>query len=121
MKLRMLGNSIRLRLTRSEVERFGRMGKVEETVDLGSGKAKFVYALETVPTGRAAFAELENNRLCIYVPKDKAGDWAVSDQVGIVSRSRDLRIQIEKDYACLTPRPGEDDKDTFENPGKRSC
>jgi hypothetical protein len=31
-----------------------------------------------------------------------------------------LRILVEKDWNCLTPRAGEDDSDSFANPNK-SC
>jgi hypothetical protein len=34
-----------------------------------------------------------------------------------------LRILVEKDFACLAPREGEDESDMFPNPlsGKETC
>ena len=46
MKLRLQGNSVRLRLTRSEVERLRETGLVEESVDFGAGAA-LAYRLQT--------------------------------------------------------------------------
>ena len=40
MKLRIKGNSIRLRLLRSEVERFTANGKISEEVRFGPGTAQ---------------------------------------------------------------------------------
>lgn len=44
MKLRIEGNSIRLRLTQPELSRFGATGRVEETLRLADGR-RLVYAL----------------------------------------------------------------------------
>jgi hypothetical protein len=46
MKLRLQGNSVRLRLTRSEVERLRETGLVEESIEFGSGES-LVYRLQS--------------------------------------------------------------------------
>jgi hypothetical protein len=46
MKLRLQGNSVRLRLTRSEVERLREIGRVEESVDFGAGEV-LAYRLQS--------------------------------------------------------------------------
>ena len=46
MKLRLQGNSVRLRLTRSEVERLRETGLVEESIEFGSGEL-LVYRLQS--------------------------------------------------------------------------
>ena len=45
MKLRLQGNSVRLRLTRSEVERLREIGLVEELVDFGTAEV-LAYRLQ---------------------------------------------------------------------------
>jgi hypothetical protein len=125
----MRGNSIRLRLKKSEVEEFGANGCVEETIEFGAEENEcFVYALassENIETVRAAF---ENNRMTIFLPKAQAEEWTRTNQVGIgaeqiISGNKTLQILIEKDFACLEERPGEDDADTFPHPlaGKVDC
>jgi hypothetical protein len=117
MKLRLRGNSIRLRLTRSEVEEFGRSGKIEERVEFGPGKLAFTYAIETDAEGPETSAEFSGNRLCVHVGRDTARRWVDTDDVGIASNASVPRILIEKDFACLTSRPHEDESDTYPNPG----
>ena len=56
MKLRLQGNSVRLRLTRSEVERLRETGLVEESVDFGPGELlayRLQSRLEQGPVGAA--------------------------------------------------------------------
>lgn len=122
MKIRMSGNSIRLRLSQSEVTRFFEQGEVGEVVRFGENAA-LTYALrrETTPEIRAGFA---NDCITVYVPTDMGNTWATSEQeVGLEHISRfatgeggSLRILIEKDFKCLAERPGEDESDNFPNP-----
>lgn len=121
MKLRIKGNSIRLRLTRGEVEQFGKAGLVEETVEFGPGAPGFVYALQAVPNGPKASAKFRENRLAVLVSRKEADQWVNSDAVGIESDDGVPRILIEKDFACLAPRPGEDESDAFANPAQAAC
>ena len=121
MKLRIRGNSIRLRLTKSEVDSFSTGGRVEETVDFGDGTAKFGYALEAADTPNVS-AEFVGDTIRVLVPKDRACDWVRSEQVGIESgEDSPLSILIEKDFACLQVRPGEPDDDAFPNPEPGNC
>ena len=118
MKLRIRGNSIRLRLTKSEVDQFRSTGEVSESIDFGQSAMR--YSLRT--TDRDALgADFGDGELSILVPKDQAEAWAGSEQVGIdgaqsAGDGQDLRILIEKDFECLAERPGEDDSDAFPNP-----
>ena len=71
--------------------------------------------------------DFENSRLRVLVPEKAAREWIESDQTGLeaapkVDDSKCLRILIEKDFACLKERPGEDDRDAFPNPlGEAKC
>jgi hypothetical protein len=121
MKLRIRGNSIRLRLTKSEVEQLGQAGAVEDAVAFGPASAGFRYELRTtaeLDTTRAAF---ENSCLSILIPVGDAENWIGSERIGIeamqpVGSDEFLRILVEKDFACLAEREGEDESDAFPNP-----
>ena len=118
MKLRIRGNSIRLRLTKSEVDRFQSTGEVTESVNFGPSIMR--YSLRT-SDGDALAADFRDGELSVLVPKDTATSWADSDNVGIegdqpIGDGQDLRILIEKDFECLAERSGEDDSDAFPNP-----
>ncbi len=122
MKLRMRGSSVRLRLTRQEVGAIGRGEVVEEVTDFAPGE-RLVYALEC--GGDAVTARFHEGRLTVQIPAATARAWSESEQVGIaaeqpVADGVVLRVLVEKDFACLTVREGEDDEDAFPNPHE-SC
>lgn len=119
MKLRVRGNSLRLRLSRSEVETFDQVGRVEEAVRFGPG-AQLVYAVERAPDG-ALSARLEGALVTVSIPAALAGPWCRTEQVGLeadqpTGDGQTLRILIEKDFTCLKTRSGEDESDAFPNP-----
>ncbi|MBK8214724.1 MAG: hypothetical protein IPK71_13375 [Myxococcales bacterium] len=123
MKLRTRGRSIRLRLTRTEVARLAAGERVEERVPFGPGTA-LVYGIGPgeVPTVEA---HLDGAHVRVVAPLDVISTWASSDAVGFDGRKdlgdgTFLTILVEKDWNCLTSRPGEEDVDTFPNPSA-SC
>ncbi len=121
MKLRIRGNSIRLRLTRSEVEQLGRTGTVSEDVEFGATSPGFCYQLSATDDNIATHAKFEDHCLSISVPASQAERWIGSDEVGIeemqsIDKNKFLRILVEKDFACLTERDGEEESDAFPNP-----
>lgn len=122
MKLRIKGNSIRLRLTKSEVESFGRDGIIGETVDFGGqNDSPFGYLLEQ-NRGRDLCASFSDGKIKISVPRETAERWVGGEEVGIGGGAGILQILIEKDFVCLNPRADEDESDNFPHPAAdRSC
>ena len=121
MKLRLKGNSIRLRLTRRELGQLASEGAVEESVEFGKSGRKFVYALEAAREVDTIRAEYEDDRLLVIVPARQACQWADSEEVGIQTDIDGLHVLVEKDFACLKPRQGEDEADMFPNPNSGTC
>lgn len=123
MKLRMRGNSIRLRLSQGEVETFARDGKVEESVEFTPGGPNFTYAIEADGRRDRVAAEYDGGRLCVYVPSQLAVAWTSSEDVGFASPDGAVgpQVLVEKDFACLTPRDGEDESDMFPHPKNAAC
>jgi hypothetical protein len=119
MKLRIQGNSLRLRLSQSEVAQFSKTGFVEDTVQFAPG-ASFSYALESMSSLSAPKALFTNGWLRIQVPGADATAWACSDRVSIsgeqaIDSIKRLAILVEKDYQCL--HGGEErDPDAYPNP-----
>ena len=116
MKLRIRGDSVRLRLKRHEVEAIG-AGEcvVEQTRFPGSA---LTYRLD-VTDGDHISAAYARGELAIRLPRPLAANWANTDEVSLVGNSGDLSILVEKDFQCLAPghhRPDEDDEDTFPHP-----
>lgn len=114
MKLRISGNSLRLRLTRSEVEEFAATGSYENSIDLAGGS--LTYRLERTDGGSLA-ASIVDNTVVVSVPSAAADRWTGSEEVGIEAPDHGgLKIVIEKDFACLKPRAGEDTGDHYPHP-----
>lgn len=118
MKLRIKGNSIRLRLTQTDVSKFVTDGKLVEKVEFGNDwEAKFSYELLASENAENVRAEFNNGTISVLVPKNTAEDWANGESVGIASDGNSkLKILIEKDFACLAPRKDEDESDNFPHP-----
>jgi hypothetical protein len=121
MKLRIKGNSLRLRISRSEVARLLDGDCLEETVRFAPEPcAKFTYALlQDCLVGRPT-VHYTDNRVAVLIPADRANAWGITDEVGIaedisLGNLGTLAILIEKDFACLD-RSDEDNHDTFPNP-----
>ena len=128
MKLRIRGDSVRLRLTRGEVKSLLEAGKVEEETRFPVGSA-FRYRLTAATDCREVGASYDGATLSVALPADLARRWGESDEVGIRvalalgAGAGELGILIEKDFPCLTARPGEDDSDAFsaDSPRSTSC
>ena len=110
MKLRIKGNTIRLRLTQSEVAAVVRGDAVVETTSL---PRTFSYALETA--GEEIGASFANGRMTVNVPHAVAVRWGNTEEVSLRGREGGVEILVEKDFACLVPREGEN-PDAFPNP-----
>lgn len=120
MKLRIRDNSIRLRLTRPEVDTIGTDGLVGGKVSFPGG-AQFIYCLESSPACVDPTAQFANGELSVRLPESAVQYWTTSDDVSIrAAQTLDdggtLVILIEKDFACLAPREGEDESDMFPHP-----
>jgi hypothetical protein len=120
MKLRIAGNSLRLRVSQSDLARLLQSGRIEETIHFtADAGAQLSYALEQ----SEAYAELSvvyrPQAVTVLLPGSVARDWAEGDKVGIYgdvdAGVLRLAVIVEKDFACLDGRE-RDNIDTFPNP-----
>lgn len=119
MKLRISGNSLRLRLNQAEVSQFSKTGFVEDCVEFPHG-ASLAYALESLSDLTSLRASFQGGWLRIQVPGADATEWFTTDRVGIsgeqpLGDGKRLSILIEKDFQCLHGSEGPD-PDAFPNP-----
>lgn len=112
MKIRIKGNSLRYRLTKTDVERFSSKGYLEEKTIFGT--TELVYALQLYNEDRLS-ASFDDNKITLFMPKQMAGDWAVTDRVGFEETNGPLYLLIEKDFVCLD-NVAEDQSDNYPNP-----
>lgn len=118
MKLRIRGDSIRLRLTKSDVATLAEKGTVAESMRMGPD-ASFVYRLSADKSLSDPHVLLHGNVLEVRLPVAQVNSWANSNEVGIETWQKNgtgdgLLVLVEKDFPCLTARPHEDDSDAFD-------
>ncbi|HUL18063.1 MAG TPA: hypothetical protein VLV29_02260 [Steroidobacteraceae bacterium] len=119
MKLRIKGASLRLRLTQKEVRALAEGGQLEERVPFAA-QAELIYRLRRDAQAAQLQASFERNVIEIRIPQALASGWCASEQVTLAHTQRvpqgELQITLEKDFACLVPRAGEDESDSFPHP-----
>ncbi len=98
MKLRILENAVRLRLTRSEVDELAHAGRVRCETRFAPSSV-FEYSIEAADISKP-HVTFENSLLRVVVPKAAAKHWATSEEVGITGQCGDISILIEKDFQC---------------------
>ena len=116
MKLRIRDNSIRLRLTQTEVDRLMREGLVSAQTGFADGDV-FRYSLESSPASVKPEAAISKSGIAVRVPESEVlarGSQTLDD-------GQTLEILIEKDFACLAPRTGEDESDMFPHPSAKTA
>lgn len=120
MKIRIKGNSIRLRLTKTEVENFGKNGVYEEQTQMIGGV--FNYKLERSSEHDTLAAEWvgDKNLIVFYMPEHISREWVETNEVGFqhklqLENGTELFLLIEKDFVCLD-NTFEDQSDNYPNP-----
>jgi hypothetical protein len=121
MKLRIKGDSLRLRIAPTEMARLLEAGSIEDTIHFGSQDDSFLtYALEHGDVPSIAVRH-GRTRVAVVLPTSEARAWASGEDVGMygsiaVAAGR-LEIAIEKDWACLD-NDRSAGSDAFPNPKK---
>jgi len=118
MKIRIKGNSIRLRLTQTEVANFAKNGYLEEQTEFGN--ATFTYALANDAEVLNLSAKMEGTKITMQVPPALAKNWTSTNEVGFqhklsVSNGKELFLLVEKDFVCID-NTFEDQSDNYPNP-----
>lgn len=116
MKLRIKGNTIRFRLSQTEVDELAE-GYVQDQTQFPVGKS-LIYKIQSEDQFNVDFIE---ETVLVSIPYETIKIWASTDQIEIntsvqLDNSSQLEISIEKDFKCLTERPKEDESDLFPNP-----
>ena len=125
MKIRIKDNSIRLRLSRGEVDTVRENGVLTSVTGFPGGR-EFRYSLESSPASVNPAASYSDNEISVRLPETVVLAWATTEQVSIdaeqvLNDGEKLTILVEKDFACLAPRPGEDESDMYPHPNEDSA
>jgi hypothetical protein len=122
MKLRIKGDSLRLRVGPSEVQRLMDSGRVGETIHF-TPAAHMTYALEHSSLAGCVSVSHTLTEVAVIVPTSIAQAWANGSDVGIYGAVPNgfgtVEVAIEKDFACLDSSHA-GNLDTYPNP-KAAC
>ena len=119
MKLRIKGNSLRLRLSQGDVTALATTGRIADATAFGPGDLALRYEIVTADDLASLEARLDGSRITLRLPRAQVVRWAESDEVTLEGRQpidaeQSLLVVVEKDFQCLKPRT--EDADAFAHP-----
>jgi hypothetical protein len=85
------------------------------------GAREFRYTVESSPAVVSPGVFLSDCVVTVRLPEATVLGWATTEQVSIdgeqlLEDGEKVRILVEKDFACLAPREGEDESDLYPHP-----
>ncbi len=115
MKIRIKDNSIRFRLTQSEVSALGNTGKITSFAEFPN--QKLIYTIEKT-SGSELDVSFFNNLILLAMPEIMITEWVDTDRVGFDGQSGAVKILVEKDFVCID-NTVEDQSDNYPNPNMK--
>lgn len=119
MKLRIKGNTLRLRLTQTEIDQLGQGETVREEIPFP--QAILTYAVAADASLSSMAVQYQDLEVLVRLLEYQVREWVDTDLVGLeetleVGDGKTLYLLLEKDFQCLHKRPNEDEADQFANP-----
>ncbi|MDF2515010.1 MAG: hypothetical protein K0R59_306 [Sphingobacterium sp.] len=112
MKIRIKDNTVRLRLTRSEIDQLGTQGEV-------SGRTEFiqqdlVYNIVQSAT-ESLVASFVGHKITVGLSAEMIRELVQTERIGFEGQSGKVKLLVEKDFACID-NTTEDQSDNYPNP-----
>ncbi|WP_312399011.1 DUF7009 family protein [Sphingobacterium sp.] len=112
MKLRIKDNSVRYRLTQSEVAELAKNGAVSsETAFIGR---PLIYRIEKID-GQELTADFVENSVVLGIPQRMIEELVATETVGFDGQVGQVKLLVEKDFVCID-NTVEDQSDNYPNP-----
>lgn len=118
MKIRILGNSLRFRLKKSELTIFAEERKFSDKIVFGENELIYSLKYSNEETIHCYFLD---NEIVVSIPKNIATNWVNTDLVSLKNDISSPIILIEKDLKCTSytcVETEDQQKDSFPNPNK---
>ena len=112
MKIRIKGDALRYRLTKSDIAAMNETGNLNEQTNFAGGT--LVYAIETTDS-ETMTARYLNNTITLLIPRQMLLELTNTDRVGFEDKNGAVHLLIEKDFTCLD-NVDEDQSDNYPNP-----
>lgn len=120
MKIRIKGNSVRYRLSKTDVDILIHQGYHEEQTSFGPTVLK--YAIQKQEGATELSATYDDHKITTFIPATFLDGWDTNNVVGTDARmpidnNETLYLLIEKDFKCLDDTT-EDQSDNYDNPNQ---
>lgn len=112
MKIRIKSNSLRYRLTRSDIALLASEGALEDRVNFAG--QSLIYALQRTVDQQLS-ASFKSNTITLFMPQNMITEWVDTARVGFENNDGPLHLLVEKDFTCLE-NVAEDQIDNYPNP-----
>jgi hypothetical protein len=112
MKIRIKGDSLRYRLTKSDISLLAEDGYIQEQTTFAG--QSLIYAIKASDDNHLA-AEYLSNTITLFIPINMMTELVNTDKVGFAGKHGSLQLLIEKDFTCLD-NVEEDQSDNYPNP-----
>ena len=112
MKLRIKSDSLRYRLTRSDVDKLSKEGYLENQINFAGNP--LIYAVQLTDGGVLTSSYIDN-KITLSMARKMIAELLNTDKVGFSNDAGGLHLLIEKDFTCLD-NVNEDQSDNYPNP-----
>lgn len=112
MKIRIKGNSIRFRLTKTDVNFLYEQGELMEKTQFPN--LDFRYGIRGTASANMS-AEMVDNAIVVNLPMNSINTLFQTEQIGFEETIDGLKLLVEKDFTCLD-KTSEDQSDNYPNP-----
>ena len=118
MKIKIKGNTVRLRLSKTEVAQVVEQKVISDRVGFPDGA--LIYTLSQ-GKGDEVKASFRNNEIRVEAPALGIETWGTTEQVGFSAQlplpdGQELSVLVEKDFQYNIERKEEDESDLYDNP-----
>jgi hypothetical protein len=111
MKVRILDNTIRFRVSMNEMEELAKKNSIESALHFPSNSLK--VSIEPIDT--SSNLDFVENKIKLGLNYDEVLSLHKNQKVGFSFVTNDNKVLFEKDFKCLTDR-GEDETMLYKNP-----
>lgn len=115
MKLRIKSDSLRYRLTQTDVACLAKEGYLEEQVSFAG--VPLIYALQ-LTEGKELTTSYIDNKITMCMSRRMINELINTDRVGFENKDGGIELLVEKDFVCLDTT-AEDQSDNYPNPAAK--
>src|ERR1700761_2362318 len=98
MKIRIKGNSLRYRLTKSDVDKLAKEGYLQEQINFAGNP--LIYALQ-LTGGQQLTTNFIDNKITLSMSHQMIKEFIDTDRVGFENMDGAIQLLVEKDFTCL--------------------